>query len=142
MIAGPQPFIEIVMLAFSAPRTRRRQPKIVVPAGPVPLVLEAVSYDSVLMLILLTFNQPVNTTNGVVSQFIVNDPVTHNQTYAGAGPLVAYGANGIQIHLLASGSASGSQVTCSIGLLNGIVAANNSSPLAAVSNLLLPYSHP
>jgi len=96
------------MLIVLPTKFRRQRGKWVSPvAGPTNLVLEAASYDSVLMLVLLTFNQPVNTAGAVVAQFTVDDPVTHFNTFTAAGPVVAYGANGVQIHLLATGSPSG-----------------------------------
>ena len=55
------------MLANPPPRVRRRQPNIVVPIVAAPLVLKAASYDPNLLLLLMTFNQPVNTSAAVVT---------------------------------------------------------------------------
>ena len=66
--------------------------------------------------------------------------MTHQLTYIGNGPFVAYGANGVQIHLLAQEGSLGSQVTLNVVAANGIVAANGGAALAAISFLVLPYT--
>jgi hypothetical protein len=93
-----------------------------------------------LLLLLLTFNQPVNTSAAVATDFTVSDPVTHQQTYIGNGPFVAYGANGVQIHLLAQEGSLGTQVTLTVTAGNGIVAASGGAVLSPINFLVLPYT--
>jgi hypothetical protein len=129
------------MLIIPPPKFRvnRKPAKIVPKTGPAAVVLQAASYAPGLAIVTLTFDRPVVLGSVITSSIVVNDPVTQNEQFMGSGPAVAYGANGIQVALIFSGSTSGSQVRMSVGNTNGIAAVNDGGKFAGVSELVLPF---
>ncbi|CAN5488679.1 hypothetical protein BH09PLA1_BH09PLA1_02290 [soil metagenome] len=123
------------------PRKRRRRKQAATSAPPVqPFTLVAATYDPDFgPTLTLVFDRAINFDSFDGAQIIVDDNASLNLRFHAGGEFTVSPANTIAITLNEIDSASGSGVTLDASTDTGLVAADDGSPWAGVTDLELPF---
>jgi hypothetical protein len=133
------------MLIVPPPKVRksRWEPKGVVnvsPPSPVPLTLQAASYDPIGLTLTLVFDRAIDVSGFDGSQVTVNDGAYNLQAYSGAdSPTLSDAVTVVIVLDVVMGTEAG-DVTMDASPASGIAAVDDGGTWDGASSLVLPFS--